>query len=69
MTPEQKWQEKGITFIKACCRGLGDGSVGKVPALQASEPELEPQNPKQKLGMVAYAGNPSTGKMETGRAL
>lgn len=56
-------------MIKTCCRGLGDGSVGKVLGLQASQPEFEPQNPSQKLGMVAYADNPSPRKLETGRSL
>lgn len=40
------------------------GSVGKVLALQAWDPELESQHPHENLGMVTCSCSPHTGKTQ-----
>ena len=41
--------------------GWGDGSVSKMFAEQAWEPELSSQHPYEKLGAVAHTGNARIG--------
>lgn len=49
--------------------GQGDGSVWKVCATQAWEPEFSPHNPHKKPSMLAPTYSCNTGKVETGTFL